>query len=397
MQAVAGESTSMTRAADDLSGQLVALRRDLHRLPEAGRQEVRTAARLIDELEALGIDHVYHGIGGGIVAHLPGSDPQGPTIAVRAEMDALPITEATNLPFASQHEGWMHACGHDGHMAMVTGAAILFRDSPPPGNLVVIFQPAEEGGAGARVMVERGALRGVDMIFGGHMTRHYTLGTIMVPSGLVGAQSDHFIFRLRGRGGHGARPHEGSDTIIPASSLILALQSLITRESNPFHPTVISIGCVHAGTAHNAIADYAELEGIIRSTAPDDSKRIMEGMQRIAHSTGEAFHADIEVSFDRHYPPLRNNDHAVDIACKAVRALLGDSALMTRERPSMGAEDFSYYLQEVPGCYVRFGARAADAPDIPLHSPQFDFDENLLPVGARYFDAVVRGAINTLR
>jgi len=387
----------MSLSRDELAARLVRLRRDLHRVPELGYREHRTAARLIDEFDALGMAYDYHGPGGGLVLHVPGSDPDGPTIALRAEMDALPLTEATGLPFSSEHPGCMHACGHDGHMAMVTGAACLYRQRPQAASLRVLYQPAEEGGGGARVMIERGALEGVDMIFGGHMTRHYCLGQIMVASGTVSAQSDRFVFALTGRGGHGARPHEGSDTVIPAAALILALESLITRESNAFSPVVVSVGRMTAGTVHNAIADRAELEGIIRSTVPEDGERIKRGMRRIAGSTGDAFNVRIEVAFDKHYPAVRNSDEGVAVARAAVRALLGAEALLIHEMPSMGAEDFSFYLDEVPGCYVRFGARAADAPDIPLHSPHFDFDERLLLLGARYFERVAGEAVRQLR
>ena len=387
----------MTGDPRQMLDQLVALRRALHQIPELGYEEKLTAARLVDELEARGIRYVYHGPGGGIVARVDGVDRDGPTIALRAEMDALPVLEQTGLPFSSRHAGRMHACGHDGHMTMVIGALDLFRAEPPPGDVVAIFQPAEEGGAGAKLMVERGAMDGVSMVFGGHMTRHYTLGQIMIPSGLVAAQSDRFEFRIQGRGGHGARPHEGSDTVIPSAALVMALQALITRESNAFHPTVLSIGRLEAGSAHNVIADRAMLEGIIRTTAPDGVPRLTERMREIAKHTGEAFAAQISVTFDKHYPAVVNAAEAVPIARRAAVATVGEAGVMTHEMPSMGAEDFSFYLASAPGCYVRFGARRADQPDIPLHSPQFDFEEALLPVGARYFECVVREAIVELR
>jgi amidohydrolase len=383
----------MQLEGDRVFAQMVEVRRTLHQYPEIAYQEEKTAQIVIAELRRLDIPFEYGGVGGGIIARLPGSRTGGPCIALRAELDALPMTEDTGLPFASRIPGNMHACGHDGHMAMLLGAAALLRADPPPGDTVLIFQPAEEGGKGAVVMVEAGALEGVDMIFAGHMTRHYHVGQVMVPRGLVSAQADRLRFRLKGRGGHGARPYEGSDAVVPTAALIMALQALVTRETDPFHPSVVSIGTLRAGSAHNAIAEEAELDGIIRTAVPATRERIVAGIERMARALGEAYDARIEVDIEAVYPPVVNRPAEAELARDAARAVVGEENVLVDEMPSMGAEDFSFYLAEVPGCYVRFGARRPEEPNIPLHSPNFDFAETLLPVGASFFARVVREAI----
>jgi hippurate hydrolase len=198
-------------------------------------------------------------------------------------MDALPGTENTGLSFASCHPGKMHACGHDGHMAMVLGAAALLKENPPPGTVVFIFQPAEERGGGARVMIRSGAIEGVNAIFGGHVTRHYNVGQIMVASGAITACSDGFTIRVKGRGGHGARPHEAVDAVVVAGLLIIAVQTLVSREINPAYPSVVTIGKVEAGSAANVIAEEATLQGTIRTTTPNVRTHLIDGLQRITN------------------------------------------------------------------------------------------------------------------
>jgi hippurate hydrolase len=387
----------MSNHAEAIYPRLVQLRRLLHQYPELAYQEEKTAQLLLDELHRLAIPCEYGGVGGGIIARLAGGTPGGPTVALRAEMDGLPVTEGTGLWFASRIPQQMHACGHDGHMAMVLGAAMLLQADPPPGNVVLIFQPAEEGGKGAEVMIRAGALQDVAMIFGGHMTRHYQTGQIMAPHGTVSAQADRLLIRVRGRGGHGARPHEGSDAVVASAALVLGLQTVVSRETNALDPTVVSIGTLRAGSAHNVIADEAVLDGTIRTTVMATRRRLIEALGRMGKALGEAYNTRIEVEVTPVYPPVVNNPQATEIARQAARQIVGDAGLLLQEFPSMGAEDFSFYLAQVPGCYVRFGARRATWSNIPLHSPEFDFDEELLKVGARYFDQVAREAIQALR
>ncbi len=380
-------------SSEKIFPRMVELRRTFHRYPELAFQERNTAIVIMDELKGLGIPFEYGGVGGGIIARLENGGTKTPTVALRADMDALPCEENTGLPFASINAGKMHACGHDGHMAMVLGAAAMLKENPPEGNVVFIFQPAEEKGGGARTMIQAGALEGVNAIFGGHITRHYHVGEIMVASGTITAHSDAFTIRVKGRGGHGARPHEAIDAVVVAGLLIMAVQTLVSREINPAHPSVVTIGKVEAGTAGNVIAETARLNGTIRTTDTEVRNHIINGLQRIANAVGELHNAEVVVEIREGYPPVINTLKEAEIAKRAVINLLGEKGFVAMEQPSMGAEDFSYYLQEIPGCYVRFGACCPGCENIPLHSPSFDFDEEALKIGAAFFDRVVREAI----
>jgi hippurate hydrolase len=363
---------------------MIELRRDLHRHPELAFAEKQTAAIIIAELEAMGLPYSYGGTGSGVIADLHASEGV-PTIALRADMDALPGAENTDLPFASSIEGKMHACGHDAHMAMVLGAARLLVDAPPDVNVRFVFQPAEERGGGARTVIASGALDGVDAIFGGHVTQHYRVGEIMVASGVITAQSDRFTIDVRGKGGHGARPHEATDAVVVSAVLITALQTLVSREVDPVHPSVITVGRIEGGSAPNVIAETARLEGSIRTTRADIREHIHSGIHRMARALGELHNARLEVGIDAGYPPVVNSPHEAELAHRAAVRVVGRQGLMQMDHPSMGAEDFSYYLEQIPGCYVRFGARPSGDSYVPLHSPAFDIDEGVLPVGAAYF------------
>ncbi len=368
------------------------LRHALHRHPELAFEEVETAGTIMAELDRLGIPHEYGGEGGGVVGRLAADCADAPTIALRAEMDALPGAENTDLPFASTIEGRMHACGHDAHMAMLLGAAALLKASPPACHTLFVFQPAEERGGGARVVLRSGMLTGVDAILGGHVTHHYRVGEIMVAKGVITAQSDRFSIRVTGKGGHGARPHEATDAVVITGLLITAIQTLVSREINPVYPTVVTVGKVQAGSAPNVIAENALLEGTIRTTLPETRVHIHQGLKRMARAMGELSNARIEVQIDEGYPPVVNTAREAELAQQAALGVVGVTGLMAIDHPSMGSEDFSYYLQEMPGCYVRFGARIGEQEYIPLHSPAFDIDERVLRVGAAYFARVTHEA-----
>lgn len=371
---------------------MVGVRRALHHHPELAFEEVETARLLMSELGKLGIPHIYAGPGNAVIGKLACPDRDAPTFALRADMDALPGVETTGLPFASAIEGKMHACGHDAHMAMVLGAAALLRESPPPCHVLFVFQPAEEKGGGARVVVGSGALDGVAAIFGAHVTHHYRVGEVMVAGGVITAQSDHFRINIRGRGGHGARPHEATDAVVITGMLIMAIQTLVSRETNPVHPTVVTVGTVQAGSAPNVIAEEACLEGTIRTTLPEVRDHVHAGLMRMARAIGELHNAEITTEITAGYPPVVNTMRETRIAHRAAEAVVGRDGLVAMDHPSMGSEDFAYYLQQIPGCYVRFGARRNDTEYIPLHSPKFDVNEEVLKVGAAFFDEVVREA-----
>lgn len=372
--------------------QAVKLRRHFHRHPELAFEETKTAKTIIAELERLGISHEYDGTGGAVIGRLMTERTSAPTFALRAEMDALPGAENTDLPFASNYEGKMHACGHDVHMAMVLGAADLLSRSPPSCNVLFVFQPAEERGGGSRVVIRSGVLANVNAIFGGHVTHHYQVGEIMVAEGVITAQSDRFRIHIKGRGGHGARPHEATDAVVITGLLITAIQTLVSREINPVYPSVVTIGTIHAGSAPNVIAEEAVLEGSIRSTLPAVRNHLHDGLERMARALADLHNANIDIGISEGYPPVVNTHHEARVAYQAARNVVGEKGLMAMDHPSMGSEDFSYFLHEIPGCYVRFGARPVKQEYIPLHSPAFDVDEEVLKVGAAFFDEVVREA-----
>jgi len=369
---------------------MIAIRRDLHRHPELSGQEQRTARQVSQYLEKLGIPYRRIGAGAGIVADLPG--PGGvPAVALRADMDALPIQEETGLEFASVHAGCMHACGHDGHMSMVLGAAeLLARESALPAPVRLIFQPAEEIGCGAQAMIAAGALDGVAMIFGGHLDRHYPPGTIVVSDGIMNASTDSFCITIRGQGGHAARPHESVDAVVVGSLMVMALQTIVSREVNPARPSVVTIGRFDAGTAANVIAGQARLEGTLRAQDPEVRAHLQTALRRIADAVGKLHGAAVEIAFLDGTPALRNDPPMAALARAAAAQVVGDGQVRALQTANMGGEDFSYYLEKTTGCYVRFGAQVRGRESFPAHSSRFDFDESALAIGAAYFHAVAR-------
>jgi hippurate hydrolase len=379
-------------SGDKLLPRLVTLRRWFHQHPELAFEEAETAQKIISELERLEIAYDYAGVGHAVIGRIPGSNPDIPAIGLRAEMDALAGTESTGVSYASIYPGKMHACGHCAHMAMLLGAAEMLVRTPPPGPVNLVFQPAEESGGGARTAISDGALENVAAIFAGHVTHEYTTGQIMVRDGSVTSQSDRFLIRVRGKGGHGARPHEAIDAVVITGFLISALQTLVSRETNPLHSAVVTIGKVHAGSAPNVIAEEAELMGSIRTFRPEVRQHIHSGMQRMIRAIAELHSAKIELNLMEGYPPVINEPAATVVARAAAVETVGYEHVVGAEFPSMGSEDFSYYLDQARGAFVRFGARADNWDPVPLHSPAFDIDENVLAVGARFFDRVVRSA-----
>ncbi|MEN8134249.1 MAG: M20 family metallopeptidase [Thermodesulfobacteriota bacterium] len=391
-----------TFAADDeLIGWMRDIRRTIHRHPELSSHEHKTRSFVSEKLLEIGISQQTELGHTGLVAtvdpgvELPGGQPT-PCVALRADMDALPIEEKTDLPFSSTAEGVMHACGHDGHVAMLLGAAALLSREKLPGRVKLIFQPAEEKGIGAQQVIKEGGLAGIQAIFAGHIDRHFSVGQIAAEPGLICAYTDPFKIRIFGQGGHAARPHETVDSIVVASLLVMSIQTLISREINPSYPTVVSVGRIQGGTAANVIAEEAVLEGTIRSTHPEVRAQIITGLERMVGSMESLYNARAEISFAESLPPVINHPAAADLAKEATRLVVGESGLVAQSYPSLGGEDFAYYLNEIPGCLVRFGARKASHEDVPAHSPRFDFDEDVLPVGAAFLAQVAWSALDKI-
>jgi hippurate hydrolase len=385
-----------TPAEQAIFEEMVSLRRDFHRHPELSWQETRTADRISEVLTRLGIAH-RRVARTGILADLPGGGT-GPHVALRSDMDALPIHEETDLAFASQHGGRMHACGHDGHMSMLLGAAqLLARATDLPAPVRFIFQPAEEEGSGAEAMVAAGALDGVGLIFGGHLDRHYPTGTIVVTDGAVNASTDTFHITVTGQGGHAARPHESVDAVVVGSLMVMAIQTIVSREVNPAHPSVVTVGRFDAGTAANVIAGQASLQGTIRSLHPEVRAHLKSSLQRIAETVGHLHGAAVAVRFVEGSPAVINSPEATALARTAAAAVVGKDRVPAMQTANMGGEDFSCYLERVPGCYVRFGAQVAGREGFPAHSSKFDFDEEALRVGAQFYRSVALIAGRSMR
>jgi amidohydrolase len=376
----------MTTTATDLQTHLVELRRDLHRHPELSWREERTAARIAGELDAIGVTH-RRVAKTGVVADMPG--PSGaPIVALRADTDALPITEETGHAFASANNGVMHACGHDGHTTMLVGAGRLLADRAQlPAPVRLIFQPAEEHGGGAAALIEAGVLDGVGVIFGGHIDRLYAAGEIVAVPGPMNASTDEFTIELTAAGGHAARPHESPDPIVVGSAIVAALQTIVAREVDPTAPAVVTVGQFHAGTASNVIASRATLEGTLRAQDAKVRAHLKKAVLRHAEAVASAYGVAAHVTIHEGTPPVVNREPWVEPARRAAQAVVGDAGLAPMRTANMGGEDFGFYLERVPGCYVRFGARP-EGESYPAHSSRFTWDESALIVGARYFAEV---------
>jgi len=371
---------------------LVTLRRTLHRHPELSNAEYETSARLIAQLEALGVQDVRRVAATGIVARIPGRDRAAPTIAIRGDIDALPITEATGLPFASAVPGVMHACGHDVHATWAIGAAIDLLREPALGDVLIVLQPAEEIGSGATAILNSGALEGVAAIFGGHVDRRFVVGEVIAEAGPLAASADSFTIELRGEGAHGARPHESADPIVAAAAVITALQTVVARRIDPARPAVCTVGSVHAGIASNVIPETATLTGTLRAMDTPTRERLVAEVTRIATAVALAHGVTATVNVSHGTPPIVNPTRAAAWARQAAMSVLGEDAVVPFGITNMGGEDFAFYLERMPGCFLRFGARTAAEEPIAAHSPRFDVAEGAIFVGAAVLAACARVA-----
>ncbi|HEX7387435.1 MAG TPA: M20 aminoacylase family protein [Castellaniella sp.] len=375
------------------------IRRDLHAWPELAFQETRTAETLNHLLQSWGIP-THTGLGGtGLVGHIAGKQP-GRSIGLRADMDALPMAEVNTFPHASRNSGAMHACGHDGHMTMLlTAARYLAQERDFSGTVHVIFQPAEEGGAGARRMIEDGLFEDfpMDGVFGMHNWPGIPVGSFGLTDGPIMASSSNFKVTLQGRGAHGGMPHLGVDPVVAAAQLILAYQGILTREQDPLEAGVISVTQVRAGSADNVIPDSAELRGTVRTLTPEALDLIEARMHDITLHLGRALRCEADFQFIREYPATINHSDETALCTQVLIDLVGADQVNARVRPSMGAEDFSFMLQERPGCYVWIGNGTGDHRDsghgqgpCMLHNSSYDFNDALIPLGAAYWISLVR-------
>ena len=370
---------------------LVATRRDLHRHPELAFEERRTAGVAARRLREIGLAP-REGVGRtGVLADLGAG---GPRLMLRADMDALPLTETSAEPYASEEPGRMHACGHDGHVAMGLAAARRLAAEPPAGPVRFLFQPAEEGQGGAQACADDGVLEGVGSAFGVHLWSPLPVGKIGVNRSALMAAVDSFEIEVEGRGGHGAAPHETNDPIVAAARIVEALQSVVAREISPLDSAVVTIGSIHGGTAFNIIPGSVRLTGTARSFTEATGKALPEKIRRIVAGTAAACGVEAAVRYERVNSATVNDAKMADLVIETAARLIGDDNVETETR-TLGGEDMSVFLNAVPGCFFFVGC-AREGPLRPHHSPRFDMDERALAVGTVLMEAVVREAARRL-
>lgn len=380
----------------DLQPDIQAWRRDIHENPELLYEVHRTAAFVADRLREFGCDEVATGLGKtGVVGVIKGKRPAGKgdvkVIGLRADMDALPIEEATNLPYASKTPGLMHACGHDGHTAMLLGAARYLAETRNfAGDAVVIFQPAEEGGAGAAAMIKDGLMDrfGIEQVYGMHNGPGIPVGSFAIRPGPIMAATDSIDIRIEGLGGHAARPHKCIDSVLVGAQLVTALQSIVSRTVDPLESAVISICEFHAGNARNVIPQTAELHGTVRTLTAETrdlvAKRVREVVDGVAQMTG----AKIDLVYERGYPVTLNHPAQTEVATRIAKEISGE-ANVHEAPPMMGAEDFSYMLEARPGAFIFCG----NGDSAGLHHPAYNFNDEAIVYGTSYWVKLVEESL----
>ena len=383
-------------------GPIRAIRRDIHAHPELKFEENRTAEIVSSALRGFGIDEIHTGLGKtgvvGILRGLPGSKMLG----LRADMDALPMTELNAFEHRSQYAGKMHACGHDGHTATLLAAAkVMSADRDFAGSVAFIFQPAEEGGGGARAMIVDGLFERFpcDAVFAIHNWPGLRVGEFGLNPGAMMASSNEFEITVCGKGAHAAMPHLGVDPVLIASHLIQAFQSLVSRETKPIDATVVSVTQINAGEATNVIPDTCVMKGTVRTFSAQALDTIEQGMARICNQLPLAFNAHADFSFLRNYPPTINHAKEAMLAADVAAEIVGESMVQRHVEPTMGAEDFAYMLQEKPGAYIFLGNGDTSGPHrsaghglgpCTLHNPSYDFNDDLIPIGATFWQLLAK-------
>ena len=364
---------------------IIQSRRDLHRIPETAFTEAKTALYLADKLKGLDVEVETKIATHGIVALMKTGKP-GPTILFRADMDALPLTESTGLSFASTHEGVMHACGHDAHMAMVLGAAKVLNELKERlcGNIKFLFQPAEEGPGGAKPMIEADVMQNptVDYAFGCHVWPEIPEGCVGVVSGPFMAAMDRFDIKIIGKGGHGAMPHECVDALEVGTQVVNALQRMVSRHSNPLEPAVVTVGTFNAGTAFNIIPGEATLSGTTRTFSNSVWEQWEEDMHRIVGNVCASMGAEFELTYTQGYPVTINDPDMTALVKKCATGVVGEDRVVTPQK-TMGGEDFSFFLRKAQGAYFALGTGYEGGASV--HNPAFDFNEDILLTGVETF------------
>ncbi len=378
----------------DLADEITAWRRDFHENPEVLYETVRTAGKVAELLESFGVDEVTTGIGKtGVVGVIRGKNGgAGKTIGLRADMDALPIEEITGKSYASKVAGKMHACGHDGHTAMLLGAAKYLAETRNfSGTVVVIFQPAEEGGAGAKAMIDDGLMTRwpIEEVYGMHNFPGLPVGEFAIRKGPIMAATDEFRITITGRGGHAAKPHETIDPIVTGSQMVNALQTIASRNADPLDSVVVSVTVFQGGNTFNVIPQEVTLRGTVRTLSPKMRDLAQERMGVIVKSVADAFGAEAELVFRRGYPVTANHDEQTDFAASIAEGIAGEGKVKRDIPPMMGGEDFSYMLEERPGAFIFAG----NGNSAGLHHPAYDFNDELIPVGCSYWVKLVETAL----
>ena len=370
-----------------MHGEITVWRRDFHENPELLYDTHRTSKIVKEKLASFGCDQVITGLGRtGVVGVIHGrSNSNGKTIGLRADMDALPIKEITNLEYSSKKDGMMHACGHDGHTAMLLGAAKYLSETRNfDGKVVVIFQPAEEGGAGAKEMCEDGLMSDFDIseVYGMHNAPGLPVGQFNIRSGAFFAAADQFTVNIQGKGGHAARPQETIDPTIVGAHILIALQSVASRNTDPLKSLVVSVTSFRTESdSYNVIPQTVQLKGTVRTLSKDVRDMAQEKITRLIKNTGLAFGADVELDYDRGYPVMINSDLETSHMIKAAKNVAGDKNVDDNASQVMGAEDFSYMLEERPGAYIRVG----NGNTASLHHPNYDFNDESIPFGTSFW------------
>lgn len=382
----------MWEICKDLQDEIVTMRRDLHQIPEIGGDLPETKAYVMKKLTEMGIPFTENKSDSGLMAEIRGEKP-GKTIALRADMDALPIQEANEVEYISRHEGIMHACGHDAHTAMLLGAARVLSENKEriPGTVRLLFQTDEEGSRGAERTIKEGGIQGADAVFGTHigtiLSKDIPSGTMVCTPGCCMASFDKFVIRVKGNGCHGSTPEKGVDPINIASHIVINLQEIVAREIAATKPAVLTIGHMEAGFAYNVIPSEALIEGTIRALEEDVRQELARRIKEVAEATARTFRGEVEYEMIWGAPPVISDPEMAALAADCAREVVGESRVIDRvDAPNMGGEDFAYFLNQVPGAFMFLSSSNPEKhTDVPHHNPRFNVDEDVLWIGSAMF------------